>query len=330
MIMRRREFLGALGGAITWPLAGRAQQPERMRYIGVLMTLAADDTRAQGFVAAFVDGLQKFGWADGRNARVETRWAGGDAKEIRRHANELAALAPDVILATGAVSMGPLLEASRSVPIVFVIVPDPVGAGFVASLARPGGNATGFLMFEYAIGAKWLELLKEMAPRITRVVVLRDPANPAGTGQWGAIQSVAPSFGVELAPVNVRDPGEMERAVADFAHKPNGGLIVTASALAAAHRHLIIALAARHKLPAAYYEYNFAAAGGLFSYGPDFADQYRAAAGYVDRILRGENVADLPVQAPSKYALTLNLKTAKALGIAVPQTLLARADEVIE
>ena len=328
--MRRREFIAAVGGIAVWPPAARAQQPERVRRIGVLVTLAADDTRARSFVAAFVDALQNLGWVDGRNARVETRWGGSDAKEIRRHASELAALAPDVILATGAVSTDPLLEASRSVPIVFVIVPDPVGAGFVASLAHPGGNATGFLMFEYAIGAKWLELLKEMAPRITRVAVIRDPANPAGTGQWGAIQSVAPSFGVELSPVNVRDPGEIERAVADFARKPNGGLIVTASAGAAAHRQLIIRLAARHKLPTAYYEYNFAAGGGLFSYGPDFADQYRAAAGYVDRILKGEKPADLPVQAPSKYSLAINLKTAKALGLTIPPSLLARADEVIE
>jgi putative ABC transport system substrate-binding protein len=329
--MKRREFIALLtGSAVAWPLATRAQQPEGTRRIGLLMTLAADDKRAQTFVSAFLERLEKLGWAEGRNARIETRWAGGDAKEIRRHAGELVALAPDVVLATGAVSTGPLLEASRSVPVVFVIVPDPVGAGFVESLARPGGNATGFLMFEYAIGAKWLELLKGMAPQITRVAVIRDPANPAGTGQWGAIQSVAPSFGAELNPMNVRDPGEIERSIAAFASKPNGGLIVTASALAATHRQLIIALAARHKLPAVYYEHNFAAAGGLFSYGPDFADQYRAATGYVDRILRGEKPADLPVQAPSKYALTINLKTAKALGIAVPPTLLARADEVIE
>ena len=328
--MRRRDFSKLVGVAVAaWPLVTRAQQTERKR-IAVLLTLAAEDTRAQTFVAAFIERLQQLGWIDGRNVQFDTRWAAGDADRIRAYATELTALAPDIILATGAVSVEPLLKATRSIPVVFVIVPDPVGAGFVDSLAHPGGNATGFLMFEYAIGAKWLELLKEMAPRITRVGVIRDPANPAGTGQWGAIQSVAPSFGVELSPVNVRDAGEIERGVADFARRPNGGLIVTASAPAAAHRELIIALAARHKLPAAYYEYNFAAGGGLFSYGPDFADQYRAAAAYVDRILRGEKPADLPVQAPSKYALTVNLKTAKALGLAVPSALLARADEVLE
>ena len=328
--MRRREFITLVSAAIAaWPPVSRAQSTERKR-VAVLITLPADDRRGQTFVAAFIERLQQLGWNDGRNAQIETRWAAADGERIRTYATELAALAPDVVLATGAVTVGPLLSAIPSIPVVFVIVPDPVGAGFVASLARPGGNATGFLMFEYAIGAKWLELLKEIAPRITRAAVIRDPTNPAGTGQWGAIQVAAPSFGVELSPVNVRSPGEIEGTLADFARKPNGGLIVTASALAASHRELIIALAARYKLPAVYYEYNFAAGGGLFSYGPDFADQYRAAAGYVDSILKGEKPADLPVQAPTKYELVLNLKSAKALGLTVPPSLLARADQVIE
>jgi putative ABC transport system substrate-binding protein len=324
--------LATLGGAAAaWPLAARAQQgAERVRHIGVLTALPADDPVAQARVAAFAQGLQQSGWTIGRNLRIDYRWTAGDADRIRKYTAELAALAPDVILATGSTTVGPLLQATRAVPIVFVIVPDPVGAGLVDSLARPGGNATGFTSFEYSISAKWLELLKEIAPRVTRVAVLRDPAIAAGAGQLGAIQSAAPSFGVELSPLGVRDPGEIERAVTAFVRGSNGGLIVTGSAPVTIHRDLIITLAARHKLPAVYYERFFVAAGGLISYGPDFLDQYRRAAGYVDRILKGEKPADLPVQAPTKYELVINLKTAKALGLEVPPTLLARADEVIE
>jgi putative ABC transport system substrate-binding protein len=327
--VKRREFITLLGGAAAWPLAARAQQGERMRRIGVLMPLA-DAPVGQTRIAAFLQGLQQSGWSDGRNVRIDIRWAAGDADRIRRYAAELMSFAPDVILATGSATVGPLLQATGALPIVFVIVPDPVGAGFVDSLARPGGNATGFLMFEYAVSAKWLELLKQIAPSVARVAVLRDPAITAGIGQFGAIQSVAPSLGFELSPVNVRDPGEIERGITAFARSSNGGLIVTASALASVHRDLIAALAARHKLPAVYYERSFVNAGGLISYGPDFIDQYRRAASYVDRILKGEKPADLPVQAPTKYELVINLKTAKALGLEVPPTLLARADEVIE
>ena len=270
------------------------------------------------------------GWTDGRNVQIDYRFGGGDADNIRKHAAELAALAPDVILAAGAAAVGPMLQAARTVPIVFVIVPDPVGAGFVDSLARPGGNATGFINFEYSIGAKWLELLKAIAPGVARAAVLRDAIITAGTGQFGAIQSAAPSIGVEVSPVNVRDAGEIERAVTAFARSSNGGLIVTGSALAVVHRDLIITLAARHKLPAIYFERNFVAGGGLVSYGPDYLDQFRRAASYVDRILKGEKPADLPVQAPTKYELVINLKTAKALGLTVPSSLLATANEVIE
>ena len=301
------------GGA--WPLAARAQQPERMRRIGVLLPAAADDAEYQTRVAAFLQGLQQLGWTIGRNVRIDTRWATTDAAEIRRHAAELAALAPDVILAPAATTVGPLLQATRTVPIVFPVVVDPVGAGFVDSLARPGGNATGFMNFEYSIGGKWLELLKQIAPGVTRVAVLRYAATPSGVGQFGIIQSVAPSLRVEVTPVNMRDAPEIERAVAAFARAPNGGLIVTASPLAQRHRDLIVTLAARHKLPAVYFDRVFAAAGGLISYGPDYIDQYRRAAGYVDRILKGEKPADLPVQAPTKYELVINLKTAKALGL---------------
>jgi ABC-type uncharacterized transport system substrate-binding protein len=328
--MRRREFITLLGGtAATWPLAGHAQQPDRMRQIGALAGIA-DDAEGQARFAAFRQGLQHLGWTDGHNVRIDYRWGGGDADNIRKHAAELAALAPDVILAAGGAITGPLLQATRTVPIVFVHVPDPVGAGFVDSLARPGGNATGFINFEYSVSAKWLELLKQIAPGVTRAAVLRDPVITSGTGQFGAIQSAAPSLGVEVSPVNVRDAGEIERAVAAFARSSNGGLIVTVSALAVVHRDLIITLAARHKLPAVYYERNFVAGGGLISYGPDYLDQYRRAASYVDRILKGEKPADLPVQAPTKYKLVINLKTAKALGITMPATLLATADEVIE
>jgi putative ABC transport system substrate-binding protein len=329
--MKRREFILALGGAAAaWPLTARAQQPDRMRRIGVLMSLAADDREGQARFAAFQQGLQQLGWTDGRNVRIDTRWVSGNADNTRKYAAELVALAPDVILASGGAVVGTLLQATRTVPIVFTQTPDPVGAGFVASLARPGGNATGFSAFEYGMSGKWLELLKEIAPGVTRAAVIRDSASPAGTGQLGAIQAVAPSFGVELSPVDVRDAGEIERAVAAFARSGNGGMIVTGSGLAFIHRDLIVTLAARHKLPAVYFERLFVAAGGLISYGPDQIDQYRRAAGYVDRILKGEKPADLPVQAPTKYELVINLKTAKALGLAVPATVLARADEVIE
>jgi len=329
--MQRREFLAFLGGAaVACPRAARAQENERMRRIGVLMPGTADDAEYQARMAAFLHGLQQLGWSDGRNVRIDTRWATTDAAEIRRHAAELAALAPDVILAPAATTVGPLLQATRTVPIVFPTIVDPVGAGFVDNLARPGGNATGFMNFEYSIGGKWLELLKQIAPGVTRVAVLRYADTPSGVGQFGIIQSVAPSLRVEITLVNMRDAPEIERAVAAFAHAPNGGLIVTASPLAQRHRDLIVALAARHKLPAVYFDRIFAAAGGLISYGPDYIDQYRRAAAYVDRILRGEKPADLPVQTPVKYETVINLKTAKALGLTVPPTLLANANEVIE
>jgi putative ABC transport system substrate-binding protein len=333
--MRRREFITLVGGAAAmpwflWPLAARAQQSERMRRIGVLLPAAADDPQFQAWVGAFLQGLAVLGWTIGRNVRIDTRWATANAAEIRRHAAELVALAPDVILAQGSTTVGLLLQATRTVPIVFPTAIDPVGAGFVDSLARPGGNATGFISFEYSLSGKWLELLKQIAPSVTRVAVLRDPAITAGIGQFGAIQTAAPSLGVEVSPVNVRDAGEIERAVTAFARSSNGGLILTGSPAATLHRDLIVTLAARHKLPAVYYERNFVAAGGLISYGPDYVDQYRRAAGYVDRILKGEKPADLPVQAPTRYPMVLNLKTAKALGLDVPAMVLARADEVIE
>jgi putative ABC transport system substrate-binding protein len=329
--MKRREFIALLGGtAVAWPLAAGAQQVEPMRRIGVLMSTAADDPEGQARIAAFQQGLQQFGWAIGRNVRIESRWPAGDSERTRRYAAELVALAPDVILATGSAAAGPLLQATRTVPIVFVIVPDPVGAGLVNSLARPGGNATGFIQFEYGISGKWLELLKQIAPGVTRAAILRDPAITGGIGQFGAIQAVAPSLGIEVSPVNVRDADEIERAVADFARSPNGGLIITGSALAVVHRHLIITLAARHRLPAVYFQRAFVADGGLISYGADVVDQYRRAASYVDRILKGEKPADLPVQTPTKYELVINLKTAKALGLQIPDKLIALADEVIE
>ena len=327
--MKRREFITLLGGAAAWPLAARAQQPDRMRRIGVFMNLASDDAEGQARNAAFLQGLQEAGWAVGRNVRIEYRWGAGDPELFRRYAAELVALAPDVILASGA-SMYALQQVTREVPIVFVQVPDPVGAGIVLSMARPGRNATGFTPFEYGVSAKWLELLKEIAPRVTRAAVVRDPAIPTGTGQLGAIQSVAPSFGVELSPVDVRDVREIEGTVAAFARGSNGGLIVTASALAVVHREVIITLATRYKLPAVFFLRSFVTDGGLISYGPDFLDQYRRAAGYVDRILKGEKPADLPVQAPTKYELVINQRAAKAIGLEVPTTLLARADEVIE
>ena len=328
-MMKRREFITLLGGAAAWPLAARAQQPERMRRIGVHSN-ATVNAEAQANLAAFQQGLQQLGWTDGRNVRIEARWGGGDAREIRRHAGELAALAPDVILATGNAAMRPLLEATHTVPIVFVQVVDPLGAGYVDSMARPSGNATGFIQFEYTLSGKWLGLLKEIAPHVTRVAVLRDPAVPSGIGQFDVIQSVAPSVGVEVSAINVRDAGEIERAVAAFAGSSNGGLISTASALAAVHRELIIALATRHKLPAVYHRRFFVTSGGLVSYGVDFLDQYRQAASYVDHILKGAKPSDLPVQAPTKYELVINLKAAWALRLEVPPTLLARVDEVIE
>jgi putative ABC transport system substrate-binding protein len=328
--MKRREFIALFGGAAAWPIAARAQQQERMRRIGVLMSQGAADAVAQVRYAAFLQGLQQSGWEVSRNLRIDTRWAAGSADHMRASAAELVALAPDVILATGSAATGPLLQATRSVPIVFVHTPDPVGAGFVSSMSRPGGNATGFINFEYATGAKWLELLREIAPRVTRAAILRDPAITAGIGMWGAIQAVAPSLGIEVIPVNVHEVGEIERAVAAFAQPANGGMIVTGSGLAVTHRDLIIALAVRYKLPAVYFERFFVAVGGLASYGADMVEQYRQAAGYVDRILKGEKPADLPVQAPTKYELVINLKTANALGLEIPPTLLARADEVIE
>jgi putative tryptophan/tyrosine transport system substrate-binding protein len=328
----RRKFLATLlgGAAATWPLAARAQQRERVRRIGELMTLAVDDPEAQARHTAFAQGLQQWGWLVGRNVQLDIRWGATDGDRARRYAAELVALAPDVIFATGSVTVGPLLEATRSIPIVFVAVPDPVAAGFVDSLARPGGNATGFINFEYGISAKWLELLKDVSPGVKRVGVIRDPTLAVGAGQFGAMQAVAPSFGIELSPLQVRDTTEIERTVTAFARSPDGGIIVTGSALAFAHRDLIITLAARHKLPAIYPNRLFVADGGLMSYAPNLLDQFRLAAGYIDRILKGEKPADLPVQAPTKYELMINLRTAKALGIEIPPSLLARADEVIE
>ena len=326
--MNRREFITLLGGAaVAWPLAARAQQGERMRRIGVLST--GDDEEGYTRFAAFAQALERLGWSDGRNLRIDTRYATAD--NIHQHAAELAALAPDVLVAaTGTATAAALLRATRTLPIVFVSVIDPVGAGFVASLARPGGNATGFTVYEYGMSVKWLELLKEIAPRVTRAAVLRDPAIASGIGQFGAVQAVAPGLGVELSPIDVRDAGEIERAVSAFARSPNGGLIVTGSPLVAVQRELVVKLAMRHKLPAVYFRRLFVDDGGLISYGPDFLDQHRQAAGYVDRILKGEKPADLPVQAPTKYETVINLKTAKALGLDMPSTLLARADEVIE
>ena len=327
--MKRREFITLLGGTAVWPLAAVAQQPERIRRVGILLPAAADDADFQAWVGAFLQGLGQLGWTIGLNLRIETRWATTNAAEIRRHAAELVASAPDVILASGTSTVGPLLQVTRTVPVVFPTVVDPVGAGFVDSLAQPGGNATGFLIFEYSLGGKWLELLKQIAPGVTRVAVLRDAAT-SGLGQFGAIQAVAPSLKVEISPINMRDAGEIERAVSVFARSPNGGLILTGSGASIFHHNLIITLAARYKLPAVYYERFFVAAGGLISYGPDRIEQFRRAAGYVDRILKGEKPADLPVQAPTKYETVINLKTAKALGLEIPQTILARADEVIE
>ena len=327
--MKRREFITLLGGAAAWPLAARAQQRERMRRIGVLMNLASDDAEGQARLAAFHQGLQQLGWTVGGNVQIDYRFGEGDAERYRRSASELVALAPDVLVTTGAPAVEALQRTTRTVPIVFVTVTDPVGGGLVASLARPGGNTTGFTLSEYGVSGKWLELLKQIAPNVTRVAVLRDPV-AVGIGQFAAIQAVAPSLQVELSPIDARDVAEIERAVTAFAKQPNGGLIVSASAFTIIHRVLIITLAAKHELPAVYPYRFFVAGGGLISYGPDPRDQFRLAAGYVDRILKGEKPADLPVQDPTRFVTALNMKTAKALGLEVPSTLLARADEVIE
>jgi putative ABC transport system substrate-binding protein len=329
--MRRREFIRLFCGAtVAWPVTARGQQGERVRRIGILLPAAADDAVWQARIGAFLQELALLGWAIGRNVRVDIRWGTTNAAEIRRQAEELVALAPDDILAGGISTVPSLLQATRTIPIIFVMVPDPVAAGFVDSLARPSGNVTGFMNFEYGMSGKWLELLKEITPTIRRVAVLRDPAISSGIGQFAAIQSVAPQLGIDVTPMNVRDAAEIERAITAFAGIPNSGLIVTATALAIANRELILMLAAQHKLPAVYWERFFIAAGGLVSYGPNYIDQFRRSAGYVDRILKGEKPADLPVQAPTKFELVINIKTAKALGLTVPPTLLATADEVIE
>ena len=329
--MQRREFIRLLGGAAAaWPLAVRAQQFEHVRRISVLNGLAADDPQGKALNAAFLQGLQELGWIDGRNVQIAYRWGAGNVDDMRKYAAELVALAPDVMVAGGGASVGPLLQATKTVPVVFANVPDPVGSGFVESLSRPGGNATGFMQFEYNLSGKWLELLKQIAPGVTSAAILWDPAIIAGIGQFAVIQSVAPSLGVDVRAINVRDATEIERAVAAFAKFSNAGLIVTASALALVHRDLIVTLAARYKLPTIYSQRVFVTGGGLISYGADIIDQLRRAAGYVDRILKGEKPADLPVQAPTKYELVINLKTAKTLGLTVPPALIARADEVIE
>jgi putative ABC transport system substrate-binding protein len=330
-MMRRREFMTALGGAaVAWPLTARAQQGERVRRVGVLVGFRANDPQGEARVAALRQGLQALGWIDGRNLRIDLSWGAGDADSVRKRAAEMMALAPEVVLAAGSSAVAALQQQTRALPIVFVQVVDPVGGGFVESLAAPGGNVTGFTQFEYGISGKWLELLKELAPSVTRVAILRDPGIAAGAGQLGAIQSVAPSFGVELRPLDVRDEPDIERGIAAFARTSNGSLIVTGANLANTHRKLIITLAARNKLPAVYTNRFYVADGGLISYGADPVDQYRRAASYVDRILKGEKPADLPVQAPTKFELVINLKTAKALDLDVPPSLLARADEVIE
>jgi putative ABC transport system substrate-binding protein len=329
--MRRREFITLLGGtAATWSLVARAEQGERLRRVGMLLNRAADDPEGQAGVAAFQQGLKQLGWIEGRNVRIDIRWGGDDVDRERRYAAELVGLAPDILLASGTVSVSALQNVTRSLPIVFVAVIDPVGAGFVDTLSRPGGNTTGFMLFEYSLTGKWLELLKQIAPQLTRVAVLRDPANPATVAEFVAIQSAAPSLGVEVSPISVRDAGEIERAVATFVSNGGGGLILTGSASVSIHRDLIIALAARYKLPAVYSNRFNIVAGGLIFYGPDRVDQFRRGAGYVDRIFKGEKPAELPVQAPTKYELVVNLKTAKALGVKIPPGVLATADEVIE
>jgi putative ABC transport system substrate-binding protein len=328
--MRRRDVITVLGGAAAYSVAARAQPSDRMRRIGVLMNLSADDPETKSRLAAFLKGLEELGWSEARNLRIDYRWGVGDADRHRANAAELVALGPDVILVHGSTIMGPLQRATRTIPIVFVSVADPIAGGFVASLARPGGNATGFSSSDYGMSGKWLELLKQIAPQVTRAGIIRDPDQVSGGGQLGAISAVAPLFRVEFSPLGARDAGEIERAVAAFALKPNSGLIVTTSALAQIHRELIVALAARHRLPAVYPYRLFAADGGLMSYGPDLNDQYRRAASYVDRILKGDRPADLPVQQPNKFELVINHKTARTLGLDVPASMLARADEVIE
>jgi len=327
--MRRREFITFVGSAaVGWPLAANAQQAEQVRRIAVLMNVDSDEQRENN--AVFVQALQQLGWTGGRTVRIDTRWANGQASEIRKHAAEIVASAPDVIVATGNAGMVPLLQATRTIPIVFANVADPVGAGIVETMARPGGNATGFVQFEYSLSGKWLELLKQIAPSVTRVAVLRDPDIPSGIGQFAIIQSVAPPLGVEVSSINIRDADEIQRAVTAFARSPNGGLIITPSALAVAHREIIVSLAAKYGLPAVYYRRWFVDKGGLISYGYDALQQYRNAAGYVDRILKGAKPADLPVQVPTKYDLVINLKTAKTLGLAISPSLLTSADGVIE
>jgi ABC-type uncharacterized transport system substrate-binding protein len=330
--MRRREFITLLGSAAgAWPVVVRGQQPSaHARRVGVLMNIGEDDPQAQARMAAFLQGLQPLGWIVGRNIQIDARWVAADADLFHKYATELVALRPEIILASTSSAVAPLRQATRTIPIVFVLAIDPVAAGDVASVARPGGNATGFILYEYSISGKWLELLKQIAPGVTRVAVLRDPATAAGIGQFAAIQAVSPPFGVEVIPVDVRDEREIERTLRAFAREPNGGLIVTASAAQAVHRKLIVTLAAENRLPAVHPFRYMAATGGLISYGPDILDQFRRAAGYVDRILNGEKPADLPVQAPTKYELIINLKTAKTLGLEMPASVLARADEVIE
>jgi putative tryptophan/tyrosine transport system substrate-binding protein len=327
--VKRRDFIAGLGSAAAWPVMARAQQGDHVRRIGVLVSAAADDAEFQLWVGAFLQGLQRLGWTVGRNVQIDTHWAGAEVADIRNHAVELVALAPDVILAHGTSTVAPLLQMTRTVPVVFVSTTDPVGAGFVDSLARPGGNATGFMAFEYSLSGKWLELLKQIMPGVGRVAVVRS-SQGSGTNYFAVIQAVAPSLGLEVSPVNLSDAADIERAVTTFARAPNGGLVVTPGPAARLHRNLIITLAAQHRLAAVYPYRYFTASGGLISYGPDYVDQYRQAADYVDRILKGDKPADLPVQAPTKYETVLNLKTAKALGLAVPQSILLRADEVIE
>jgi putative ABC transport system substrate-binding protein len=328
--MRRRDFITLVGsGAAAWPLAVRAQQSERVRRVGVLES-AGIETDVQAGVAVFKEVLRQLGWIDGRNVRVEVRFAGADPTKARKDAEELVALQPDVIMVTGTLGLQTLLQTTRSVPIVFNSTADPVGSGFIDSLARPGGNATGFLLFDYALSAKWLELLKEIAPTVTRVAVLREPELTTGVGQFAVIQYVAPSVGMEVSAISMRDAREIEQDVAKFASSPNGGLILTASSLSTVHRDLVVGLAAKHKLPAVYNRRYFVTGGGLMSYGPEVDEGFRGAARYVDRILKGEKPADLPVQAPTKYELVINRKTAQALGLPVPPSLLARADDVIE
>jgi putative ABC transport system substrate-binding protein len=327
--MRRREFITLIGGSVAWPLAASAQQRAQMRRIGVLMS-AASETDQQAALAVFKEILHQLDWIDGRNVRLEVRWAGANPAKARKDAEELVALQPDVIMVTGQLGLEVLMRMTPSVPIVFNSVIDPVGSDYIDSLARPGGNATGFINFDYALAAKWAELLKEIAPTVTRVAVLRDSATAGGIGQFAVIQSAAPSIGVDVSAIKLRDAAQIEQDVVRFANSPNGGLILTGSAAAVVHQNLIVALAAQHKLPAVYYRRHFVTGGGLISYGYDVDEQYRGAARYVDRILKGEKPADLPVQAPTKYELVINLKTAKSLGLSVPQSLLSRADEVIE